>query len=160
VVVAAGWSEAIELHIFPVPEFVDGEGRRLEGNLVAYVGLSGESPELGPFPDGLAVFVSSCRFCLVLGHSGCAKRFRGLQLLWSLVLLGPTMGLMNSLKVPSPNSGHSVRCRDSAGIAAAEAVRFHPLCLLRASQGVYWTRVCSQRPVAVEDTERHGRNHG
>ena len=32
------------------------------------VGLSGESPELGPFPGGLAVFVS--------GHSECAVVLR------------------------------------------------------------------------------------
>ncbi len=45
------------------------------------------------------------------------------------------MGLMSSSKVPSLNSGYSVRCGDSAGFAAAE-----------------------ERPVAVDDTERHGCN--
>ena len=73
-VVAAGWSEAIELHIFPVPEFVDGEGRRLEGNLVAYVGLSGEAPSLGLF-----LTASPCS----LARAGSA---------WSSVILGVPSG--------------------------------------------------------------------
>jgi len=64
-VTATRWCEAIKLDIFHVAELINGEDGRLKSDLVAYMSVLHEGPQLG-FPSvGVFIFIGSSWVCSV-----------------------------------------------------------------------------------------------